>query len=434
MIDVRDSELGDFQRAARSLLVHGIVTEQRPNAREWRNVRRYAEPLDTAFREIAGYSVHVTRTAVRLVRVLDRLVESVVFTTPSGRSFDRSRYALVVLALAALERSSSQTTLTDLARRIRRSADRTQGLAFDPDEHSSRLALGHAVRVLEELGALKLTDGSREAWEQGQDEGEALYDIDRAMCRQVFALPRGLRREAQAVFLQEEIGNVGRDPERRARRQRLARLLLETPVVYLADLDEADRRFLHKEARPLLARLEELTGANGERRKEGLALVDPGRSFSESPFPRGGSAHQAALLLATRLCAVVDELPTLRGPHATELSDQSFAVLRSVAPDTPQDVPALVRDRSEHPFVDAQKLLEQATRLRDEIGPALKAEYRDDATVFLDDAVQVLARFDLVRAVEGGLLLLPAIARFREVVVEADPELKNQLGLFGDPE
>jgi uncharacterized protein (TIGR02678 family) len=431
MIDVRESELGDCQRAARTLLVNGIVTEQRPSAREWRNVRRYAEPLDAAFREVAGYSLLVTRTAVRLVRILDRLVETVVFTTPSGRPFDRSRYALVVLALAALERSSSQTTLTDLARRIRRSAEQTKGLAFEPDAHASRLALGHAVRVLEDLGALTLTDGSREAWEQGHDDGEALYDIDRAMCRQVFALPRGLRRETESVFLHEAVTDVGRDPVRRGRRQRLARLLLETPVVYLADLDEADRRFLHKEARPLLARLEGLTGASGERRKEGLALIDPGRSFSESPFPRGGSAHQAALLLASRLCAVVDQLSAVQGPHVHEPSDRSLAALRAAAPAGPDHHGAPVRVRSEYPFVDLQQLLEEATRLRDEIGPALKAAYREDAKVFLDDAVRVLQTYDLVRPIEGGIVLLPAIARFREVRVDAAPELRDQLGLFG---
>ncbi|TVQ91197.1 MAG: TIGR02678 family protein [Deltaproteobacteria bacterium] len=431
MIEVRDSELGDFQRAARTLLVHGLVTERRPNDREFRNVRRYAEPLDSALREIAGYSVLVTRTAVRLVRALDQLIEAVVFTTPSRRAFDRPRYALVVLALAALERSASQTTLTDLARRIRRSADRTSGLAFDPDDHSSRLALGHAVRALEEIGALTLTDGSREAWEQGHDEGEALYDIDRAMCRQVFALPRGLRREAQSVFLHQEASNVGRDAERRARRQRLARLLLEMPVVYLNDLDEADQRFLRTEAKPLLTRLETLTGARGERRSEGLALIDPGRSFSSSSFPRGGSAHQAALLLATRLCALHDQLRTEPAPHVTEASDQLLSALRRAAPEGVHDIGPPVRERSAYPFVGDDALLAEATRLRDEIGQTLKADYRDDEEAFLRDAVEVLTRFDLARPVEGGLLLMPALWRFREVQVEAEPEVKNQLGLFG---
>lgn len=430
MIGVREAELGDCQRAARTLLKHGIVTASRPNDRAFRNVRRFAEPLDAELREVAGYSLQVTRTAVRLVRLVDHLVATPIFHTPSGRAFDPTRYALVVLTLAALERSSSQTTLTDLARRVRRSAERTPGLAFDPDNHPSRLALGHAVRVLEELGALSLTDGSLAGWEKGQDDGEALYDIDRALCRQVFALRRGLRRELDAVFLHEEPTEVGRDPARRARRQRLSRWLLERPVVYFADLDEADQAFLRKEARPLVERLEVLTGAVGERRKEGVALVDPGRTLSMLPFPSGGSAHQAALLMATRLCEGVDTLPVSIGPHAAEASDRHRVQLQQAAPGG-EPRPPVPREGSWQPFVDDESLLRHACALRDDLGASVKAAYRDDAGVMLREAVTVLQTYDLVRPVDGGVLLMPALARFREVQVQAPPELREQLGLFG---
>lgn len=430
MIDVREAELGDCQRAARTLLVHGVVTASRPNDRELRNVRRFAEPLDAAFREIAGYSVHITRTAVRLVRRVDRLVAGVVFRTPSARRpFDRTRYALVVLTLAALERSSSQTTLTDLARRVRRSSERTEGLAFDPDNYPSRMALGHAVRALEELGALTLTDGSLADWEKGAD-GEALYDIDRSLCRQIFPLRRGLRRELDEVFLHAEPIDVGRDTARRARRQRLSRWLLEEPVVYFADLDEADQAFLRKEARALLERLEHLTGAVGERRREGLALVDPGRGFSMLPFPSGGSAHQAALLIATRLCEDPDGLPVSIGPHAAEAADHHLDRLREVAPGgSPR--PSAPREGAWHPFVDQEALQRHAIELRDDLGDSIKADYRADAGAMLSDALDVLHTYDLVRPVDGGVLLMPALARFREVRVQAAPELRSQLGLFG---
>lgn len=394
MIDVRDAEVGDLQRAARTLLVHGLVTASRPNERAYRNVRRYAEPLEAALSELAGYRIAVTPTAVRLVRRLDRLAATPVFHTPSGRPFDPTRYALVALTLAALERSGSQTTLTDLARRIRRAAERTPGLVFDPDIHASRLALGHAVRVLEVLGALSLTDGSREAWEQGQDDAEALYDIDRLLCRQVFPLACGLRQEASAVFLHADPEDVGRDPQRRQRRQRLARRLLEEPVVYFDD------------------------------------LVDPGRRLSDRPFPSGGSDQQAALLLATRPCALRDELPRAEAPHAAEPSDLLATAIAAAAPEPDPPAPP-VRPRTARPFVDEATLTAEATRLRDEMGPALKSAYRDDPTALLHDALAALIAYDLVRPVPGGVVLMPAIARFREVEVEASEELKAQLGLFG---
>lgn len=426
MIAVREAELGECQRAARALLVWGLVTDQRPNPRDHGNVRRFAEPLDAAFQQLAGYAVIVTRTAVRLARRRDRLHATPVLHTPSGRPFGRTRYALVALALAALERSGSQTTLTDLARRIRRSADQTEGLVFDPDQHPSRLALGHAVRALEDLGALTLTDGSREAWEQGSDDGEALYDVDRGLCRQVFPLPRGLRPEREAVFLHRDPTEVGRDTARLARRQRLARYVLERPFVYLDDLVESDRTFLQREARSLLADLEQLTGAQGERRKEGLALIDPGRQFSDRPFPRGGSAQQAALLLATRLCAPADRAHCPSPPHDTA-SDALASALspRHTAPP---------RIGSPGPFVDDASLLTTVTELRDDLGIALKAAYREDADMMLSEALATLADYDLVRRVPGGIVLQPGLWRFREVTVQAPPELREQLGLFGAPQ
>jgi uncharacterized protein (TIGR02678 family) len=432
MIDVRDSELGDCQQAARTLLVYGVVTASRPSEAAWRHVRRYAEALDAAFREVAGYAVSVGRTAVRLVRRLDRLVDSPVFTTPSGRPFDRSRYALVVLALAALERLGSQTTLTVLARRVRQAAESIPELAFDPDAYASRLALGHAVRVLEELGALSLTDGSREAWEQGRDDAEALYDLDRSLCRQVFPLPRGLQREAETCFLHADPAGIGRDPERRARRQRLARRLLEEPSLYLSDLDESERAFLHKEGRTLAADLERLTGATVERRREGLALVDPGQRFSDRPFPSGGAAQQAALLLATRLCALAADLPTVAAPHGAERSQWLAARIAAAGPGSSSAPAPAVLPRASSPFVEQARLVVEATRLRDELGVALKADHRDDPERLLTDALAVLAAYDLVRPVPGGFVLMPAIARFREVRVAMSAEVQAQIGLFGD--
>lgn len=189
MRDVRDSELGELQRAARALLAQGLMTPHPSGERRWRLVRRWAEVLDARLEELAGYRVRVGRTSVRLVRRQEHVDTTPVFTTPSDKPFDRSRYALLVLALAALERSGEQLTLTDLARRIRVSAEQTPGLAFDPGQHTSRLALSHAVRQLESLGALRLTDGSLEDWERGEAEAEALYDIDRSLCRRLFAAP-----------------------------------------------------------------------------------------------------------------------------------------------------------------------------------------------------------------------------------------------------
>lgn len=421
--DVRLSELEELQRAARTLLGWGLVTDRRPSARAHRLVRRWAEPLGNTLADLAGYTVRVEARSILLVRRLDRLSGAAPFVTPSGRPFDRSRYALLALALAALERSGGQVTLTELAQRVRHSASTLHDLAFDPDQHASRLALSHAVRALEDLGGLSLTDGSREAWEQGLDEGEALFDVDRVLCRQVFRLPGGLpaRHDAAALLHPRDDGG-GRDAQRKARRQRLARTLLERPVVYFDDLEPEDLAFLQREAGRLGEQIEQLCGARLERRREGLALVDPGRTFSDRPFPGSGSDQQAALLLIDRLCARSD-LPSLDAPHADEASDRRLEALG--APPQPP------RPRAGRPFASDAVLREEADAIREAVGPALRASHREGSPALLDDALDVLTSYDLLRRVPGGVALMPALARFRAPRITADEELAGQLGLFG---
>jgi uncharacterized protein (TIGR02678 family) len=422
MDGVRDTELGDAQRAARLLLDHGVVSETRVGKRDWRNLRRYAEPLGEAFARTAGYRVDVGRSAISLVRRLDRLGAAPVFTTPSGQPFDRLRYGLVLLVLAALERSGQQTTLTDLARRVRASAEALPDLPFDPDQHASRLALSHAVRALEDLGALALTDGSREAWERASLDGEALYDIDLALCRRLFPVLVGPE-DAGERLLHRDPEGLGRDPTLRARRQRLARQILERSVVYLDDLADDERSYLVREGRSLARELEDLTGAQVERRREGLALVAPGRSLSDRPFPSGGGANQAALLLASRMVPKVAELPRLEAPHADEGSDRLLAAL------APGSEPSSPRPRARRPFIDDESLLALATELVRELAPALTLRHHGHPSVFLADGVEVLTAHELVRPMPGGLVLMPALARFGEVRLRAADELAGQLRL-----
>ena len=429
MRDVRSSELGDLQRAARSLLGQGIVTERRVGEREWRNLRRYAAPLAAAFADLAGYRVEVSRTSVALIRRVDRLSDSPVFTTPSDRAFDRMRYALVALVLAALERLGKQTTLTDLATRVRTAAASIPSLPFDPDQHHARLALGHAVRVLEELGAVQLTDGSREAWEKSDGAGEALYDIDRSVCRRLF--PVAVRRDDnQPQLLHQDPVDLGRDPTRRARRQRLVRRLLEQPVVYFRDLSDDEHAHLKREASKLGATLEELTGAQLERRREGLALIDPGRRFSDLPFPAGGAGNQAALLLAAQLCALAvtpaSKLPLVAAPQCDEASDQLAARI-AIALGGEGVTP--VRAQHPRPFVAQRALDDIAEALVSELSANLTKQHAAHPGEFLSDALTVLRAHDLVRSVPGGIVLMPALARFREVRVQTAAAHVDQLTL-----
>lgn len=438
---VRDTELGELQRVVRALLVHGVLTPTVPDDATWRLARRHTDAADEAFDELCGYRVSRGRRCVVLQRLGGAqrgaaLRGRPVFSTPSGQPFDRVRLALLVLSLAVLERAGRQTTLTELAIGVRRAAERMASLPFDPDEHASRLALGHAIGALEQRGAVRLTDGSREAWERGDERAEALYDVDHELCRVLLPLGVGLARSGGLrALLGRDQGLGGRDELRRLRRQALSRRLLEDPVVYLDDLDEAERAHLHSEGGRLAALLERLTGGVIERRKEGLALVDSGSRLSDRAFPKGGGAQQAALLLAGALARRRDDLPTVPAP---QLDDRQGALLDAIDAAAPAEVEAAGGaspapwPRVHRPFASETVLRELALELHAAVGPMMaRSSHREDPEAVLQDGLEVLAAFDLVRVATGGVALMPALARFREPKVEAEPELQPQLGLFG---
>ena len=107
---------------------------------------------------------------------------------------------------------------------------------------------------------------------------------------------------------------------------RLSRLLLVPAFILLSV--PAQALDLTLEAGPLGEELERLTGARLERRKEGVALLAPGHRFSDLPFPRGGAAPHAALLLAALLYGAtftfvreaMDEAPPQRTDRAVLMS------------------------------------------------------------------------------------------------------------------
>ncbi|MHB1717652.1 MAG: DUF2398 family protein, partial [Acidimicrobiales bacterium] len=94
---------------------------------------------------------------------------------------------------------------------------------------------------------------------------------------------------------------LDRADRRDATRQSLRARLVEDPVVYRADVSEAEwtelRRRLGEEERYL----DEMFGLVLEARAEGVAVVDPAGSLSDRPFPAGGTVGHAALLLVGAL-------------------------------------------------------------------------------------------------------------------------------------
>jgi uncharacterized protein (TIGR02678 family) len=437
---VRDIDLAAYQRAARLLLVHPLVTRSSPDADALPLVRRFGPALARDFDTVAGYRLELGTTCARLVKRADRLDPTQRVQPRDRKPFDRRRYSYLCLVLGALGRTGPQLALTELADALRRRAAEVDGLGFDPDQYRHRLAFVDVVLHLEALGILRPVDVSSVTWLKDPGIGEVLYDVDRDAAHQLFVPPRAIQHVRSASSLLADEVAASRDTRRMASRQRLARLVLEHPVVYVDDLSEADRAYLLSQARSLGDDLARLTGAALERRAEGVALVDTTGGFSDRRFPTGGTPAQTALLLADAIADAVAGTSTntdgsgdaeqVSVPTAMSSSDDLVTRLDQSRPTTPAPPadfdaeatpqPALPDDLEARtgPFVPHRWLAQRIDAFVVAYGKAFAGDLRDDPRALLRAAVDVLVDFDLVRRVPGGIVARPAIARFREVRVE----------------
>jgi uncharacterized protein (TIGR02678 family) len=453
---VRETDLADYQRAVRSLLVHPLVTETYPDADALPRIRRYLEPLTADLQRIAGYRLQLEATCARLVRRMDRLDDTQLVRRRDRKPFDRRRYAYLCLVLAALGRVGSQVALTELADALRRRAVEVDGLGFDPDQYRHRLAFADVVRHLLHLGALREVETSTVEWVRDPDAGEALYDVDRDAVHLLFVPSRVVQHTATVAALLAGSVAVSRDTRRAATRQRLARLLLEHPVLMLDDLAAEERSYLASQATTLAAELHRLTGAQVERRAEGVALIDASGSFSDRSFPAGGTPAQVALLLADAMAHPVAEdvegaVTEVSVPRASDLTATLVSRLDAARPSPPNELAEMATatgadreaagadaagpvadDTAPHatgPFFPEAWLLERLDALTAAHRRAFAADLRDDPDALLRAATEVLVAFDLVRPVPGGLVARPILARFRDPVVEVASS--PQPSLFG---
>jgi uncharacterized protein (TIGR02678 family) len=410
-------EQSEAQRAVRLLLALGFVTPARAKAEDFERLRRLAPLVGPALREATGWTLHSSRHALRLERRLD--AESL--TAQDGwpgelGEGDARRLSLFALLLAALERTGDQVVLSELAEAVAASGRRAQ-VAFDPNLHLDRRHFVQVLRAALSLGLLTEHEGKVEGWqEQG---GEALLDIQTEALRLFFRPPIPLHRvtDPRELLAPPILADSREGPRRR---QRLLRRLLSEPVLYVEDLDAADRSYLRAEGKEIAALAEALTGGVVERRAEGLALVYTRPTSGLLLLPETGGHSVAALALAAHLQAIASELPKVNRPPPG-----------AALPGAPTAAPV----GTALPFADDATLMSLALRICNGLGEALPAELREPQTL-LRRAQSRLADHGLVRPCPGGLALLPALARFRAAPIEPSAPAAPaaaQTGLFGAP-
>ncbi|MDQ7903056.1 DUF2398 family protein [Phytohabitans sp. ZYX-F-186] len=428
--DISDLELGDYQRAVRLVLRHPLITATWPDEKALSRVRRFGATLRQDLADAFGYRLELHGSTARLVRAKDQLDATQPAVSRTDRPFDRQRYAYLALCLAVLGRAGVQIALSELAESVAADAGRIAGLGLDPDRGADRRAFVDAVGWLEDRGALRLADGSTAAWASDPGAGEALYDVSRDVVFALFRPSRVLQHlDSVSALLSRSIANSG-NAERRAAAQAARRAVVERPVVYYSDVDDAAAN--HLRGSVLAADLQRLTGLRVERRAEGVLLVDTA-NLSTERFPGTGSVAQAAVLLATEMADRVADPDGRRVKRMTppDPRDRHQAVIAEIDAGLPtatlvaieESRPPAVAEPDEGdgdpvklPFVTDSFLRTAVEELLRRYASAFGAQWHADPERLRVEAVALLARFGAVIVVPGGVLVRPLVGRYRNTV------------------
>lgn len=305
----RHVERDEFRAAARGLLMTPLMSAAHE---DFPAVRRHAEALRDWFAREAGWLVHVEREGARLFKRPADLSDP----TRGLRGYNRSRYVLLCLACAVLERADAQITLRVLGERVLALAAEptlaAAGYAFTLSAQSERRDLVAVCRTLLELGVLQRVAGDEESFVQaGGEQGDALYDVHRRVLAGMLAAIRGpstFAPEDAPATLEERLHALAfehvadsEEGRRTALRHHIARQLLDDPVIYVDTLDPQARAYFVNQRGAMAARLCEATGLVAEQRAEGLALTDETGSLTDVAMPAEGTDAHVTLLVAEYL-------------------------------------------------------------------------------------------------------------------------------------
>jgi uncharacterized protein (TIGR02678 family) len=441
------SDLGDYQQAVRRVLTCDLITAGRPRAGVLGQVLRWADEMTRDFRELLGYTLIADTHQVRLVRRLDRLdpTQGLVFAR-KGKPFDQRRMAYLCLVLASFQRSRVEISLADLVRVFTPAANTIEGLGFDPTTSGHKAAVVDVLGWLVDRGALRLSDGSLEAWARDSEHGDALYDIDHDICAVLFKPARPVQHLTSAAgLLDDPVARVDGAVHPEAVAQRARRLLTEQPVVYYADVDPQVAGALRRPG--LAADLARFTGLVVERRAEGVMLADAGGAFTDKPFPgRGGAVNRTAGLLLAKIADLLEDpaygmAPIETPRHADDDAElvaridaglPAAGVVRELAWTPPEHAgPGRPADPATAPLVEHHRLDAMIDELFEEFGAAsFTSAWQQDPRGLLATAVTFLAELSLLRPVPGGVLVLPAAMRYRNITLAlADDRHRGQLPL-----
>lgn len=283
--------------AVRLLLRSPFVGDRGPDPEAFALVRRHQPWLETWFGDHLGYRLAVDQESARLYKRPAPGARVRPAKNRSDAAFDPRRYSLFCLLAAALERAGIQTVLSELAEQVQLLAASEEGIgALDLERYAERQAFVDAARLLVDLGVLHRADGDEQSFLDRS--GDVLYDVRSRRLAQLLAAPVAPSMAEGPAEIAAEVYPDTEDGANRRIRHRLMRRLIEEPVLYLADLDDAERAYLSKQRHFLIRQVVAAAGLVVEVRAEGLAAVDSEGEATDLAFPGPGTVGHAALLLA----------------------------------------------------------------------------------------------------------------------------------------
>jgi uncharacterized protein (TIGR02678 family) len=282
------------RRALRALLRSPLLSSNGDTAEEYILVRRHSDWLKDWLMKFPSWGLRIDPHVARLRKTPSDLLDDTrpAIDQASGTPFTRRRYALLCLALAALEQLDAKTTLSNLAQRVVEliAADpelEAAGLLLDMGNHDERRDFVHAVRLLMDTGILRKLDGDERQFLDRSGASDALYEIHRPILGAMLSVSRSPSAVENAADLIEETEV----------RTRLIRGLLDDPIVYFHDLTGEERRYLEEHRGYLLRQIAVATGMVAEIRREGIAMVDDTGNLTDLNLPDESKDGHIALML-----------------------------------------------------------------------------------------------------------------------------------------
>jgi uncharacterized protein (TIGR02678 family) len=289
----------DFRLCAEALLDRAVLTpaDDRPLLEK---VRRLAPALQSTFGRLTGWRLQTHPEFARLVKTPARAEPSHALAWARGRT----DYAVLAWVLWYGEHTGGRKfTLSQVAEEVKAQSTPPGGVpVLDWTPREQRLAARRVFRGLEEMGVLRLHDGSADEWADGTGKGDALYGWGAAAWRLHVGIPApelerladGRAPDPAPAPLPDEV--------------RLYRTLLLNPALHREDDPAAFRALEAPDRREEVARnLRYLTGWELEvATGSGYARVlRPARSDDsiQTPIPVGSGLSHAVLCF----CALLRE-------------------------------------------------------------------------------------------------------------------------------